>query len=291
MINKSKFITFLRNEPLIQAEPSITAIKPNLFTEKGSIFIGVGLMSTKSISVGVPFDILGMILEAEALRKFLNFETVFILIADEHAKSNNSINNSKIDEVCVNTFNTISKIISNLNLTNFVLVKSSDLFLNNEFKSIVNSLPNFENEYLKLEIADLIWFTKKNHVKIKIGWTMEDSSKIKGHDERFFDREIIKFCPNLSLIHLKPGRTFNKHRQRVSPYLSIVGETRIILQPDENVQNKIKQGLRSWPDPNFNGTLRHLANIVRLFDRLNGNIPETTLEKKIHFIIHRVLKE
>lgn len=289
MVNRKQFITFLRNEPLIQAEPSIAALKANLFGCRGSIFIGIGLMTSKKLSTGIPFDILALFLEAEAIRKLLKFDKVFLLLGDQHAKSNRLVEENIIDQICESTFNTLTNVVKNLNFTHFEIIKSGDLFKNIEFLQILKSLPSFKNEYLKIEIADLKWFTAKHNVKIKLGWSMENSIDIKGHDERFFDREIIKFCPSLSLIHLKPGRTFDKHRQRVSPYISINGETRILLKPDENVQNKINQGQKLWHDPNFNGAIRHLANIVRAFEKLNGNLPNKTLEEKIQAIIYNAL--
>lgn len=119
---------------------------------------------------------------------------------------------------------------------------------------------------------------------------MQKDNREVGHDERFFDQDIKRFCPNLSFVHLKPGRTFNKERQRVSPYLSIKNESRILLDKRENVREKINEAQKDWLDPNFGGAIRHLANIVRTFEKLNGNISNMNLEEKVQFILDNAMK-
>ncbi|MBI3385436.1 hypothetical protein HY030_04555 [Candidatus Gottesmanbacteria bacterium] len=290
-MKKNNLKTLIQNEPLIEAEPTLTAIKPNLINQKkGSIFFGVGIMSKDKLSKAVPFDILAMFFTAELLRRELNFSEVIVLVADSHALSNNIFSRQKIELVTTQTIQTLQKIIINFKLLNFKLLVSSQIAKEQSFQEIVSKLPEIPNQYLTLEIADCLFLQKQNNLRLKLGWTMRKDNEEMGNDERFFDQKIKELCPFLSFVHLKPGRTFDQNRQRVSPYLSILGETRLLLRSGESIKDKINLASKSWNDPNFGGTLRHLANIVRVFEKLFGSLGNKSLEEKIQMIIHKSLK-
>lgn len=281
-----KLKIFLQNQPLIEAESSVAALKPNILDKKnGSLFFGVGVVSSKDISVAVPFDILAMFFEAEILRQALGLKKVMVLIGDIHAKSNHIFPDQKIDKISNKTLHVLQKIIKNFNLQNFQLFMASRLFRLPAFQEIFMSLPNFDNLYLKHEVADCLFFQETENLRLKLGWTMHKGIEVIGHDERFFDQEIDKFCPDLSFIHLKSGHTFNKNRPRVSPYLRVKGEKRILLKKNEKVKEKIEEAVKEWPDRSLGGAINHLASIVRAFERLNGGLLKMTLAEKIQFIL------
>lgn len=287
-----QFIDFLKNEPLVISESSVASLKPKIFdnTEEKSIFFGVGVMTETQISENVPFDILAMFFESEVLRQKLNFKKVIVLIADTHAISNNKFAKIEIEKIAIKTKSILAKIIKNFNLNNFELVLASKIHENTVLKEIVKKLPDFKNKYLKHEIADLIWFSKTENTLIKIGWALTKKQNDVGHDERFFDHEISKFLPNLSFIHLESGKTFNPERLRVSPYLSLKGEKRILLLANENVEEKIKEAKANLSPDFFRGSTNHLAHIVRIFEKLNGNLLEMSFEKKIQHTIQVATK-
>ena len=87
-----KFEVFVRNEPLFEAEISLPRIhKESLTKPKRAIFYGTGLCTPTELSIGLPFDILGMIFVAERIRRMFGFSKVFHHIADTHAKSNGKL--------------------------------------------------------------------------------------------------------------------------------------------------------------------------------------------------------
>ncbi|MBI3887545.1 hypothetical protein HY310_00565 [Candidatus Microgenomates bacterium] len=272
----------INNEPLIKAGSSIATINQNLLEPGGSIFFGVGIVSSKQLSVAMPFDILAMFFITELLRRRLQKNKVIVLIADDHARSNNMWPEEKIMAVCNQTRSLLGKIIRNLNLDGFELKLASEIIID-------ETLPNFDNAYLKREIADVKFFQKTEHLKLKIGWAMGKNGQIEGHDERFFDEQIIKFCPDLSLIHLGPGHTFDQNRPRVSPYLSIDNEQRILLNRNECVDEKIRVAKSVWHDPSLGGAIGHMADIVKLAENLFGKIHGITLEEKVQNLINIVI--
>jgi hypothetical protein len=287
-INKLEQV--LNNNPLV-VNHSITISKKA--RKKQSLFFGVGIMTADKLSMAVPFDILGLFFTAEQIRKELKLNKVIVLIADTHAISNKLFSKKQINNQTKKILLIINKIIKNFNLSHFEILLGSNLKQDLRFQKIFDNLPNFPNQYLKHEVADAIWLSKFQKAKIKLGWTMENNKNIKGHDERFFDQKIQQFCPNISLVHLKAGHTFDKLRSRVSPYISIAEENRILLKKCEDINQKIFKAKKIWSDPNLGGALNHLAKINRLFEKLFeplGKKGKISLEQKLQIILEKAIK-
>ena len=89
MLNFDRLITLIKNEPLIEAQLSLASLKSSsINTRDGNIFYGTGICTPENISLGLPFDVLGMVFCAEIIRKTVGFGRVFHHIADTHAKTN-----------------------------------------------------------------------------------------------------------------------------------------------------------------------------------------------------------
>jgi len=272
------------NEPLIINWHNIKRLKNN---KSGSIFFGLGLVSRNQLSVGIPFDILSFFFVSEILKNSLNLSKVIVLIADSHALSNRIFDNMQIQNQANLTLTQAQKIVRNFAFNNFEIIMASDMHKLPSFQSILSKLPKFENKYLRLEIADTLWLTNNRNLKIKIGWAISKENRTEGNDERFFDNDIIKMCPNLSLIHLQAGRTLDSNRPKASPYLSVRNEHRILLLKNENVNEKLKTAKNNWTDKSMGGLISHLHDIVHSFENIQGRLPFNTLEQKIKFILDK----
>ena len=156
-----------------------------------------------------------------------------------------------------------------------------------EFQKILSSIPDMQNQYLRRELADMLWFTQQNNVRLKLGWSINNDPVAQGHDERFFDAEIKRLhaALPLSFLHCKAGRTFDPRRPKTSPYIAIANEPRILLKPDEHVLEKIAAAKVACNPELFRATMSHLRMIVRLFESLFIRIPKNNPEEKIQFII------
>jgi len=290
----SKFIIFLKNEPLIEVGESINGISEVLLQkDKRTIFYGTGLCTPTSISIGLPFDVLGMIFIAERIRKTFNFNKVVHHIADTHAKSNNLFSDEEIENLAKKTKADLAKIFRNFGLNNFEVNLASDFDKTSEYKDLLNQIPKTENEYVRREIADIRWFSIKHNVNLKLGWLINTGSDLQqGSDEMLFDGNFSKLFPNsMSFIYLKPGRTFNRARQRVSPYIFLKGENRIMLRKGEDVKEKFRQAEIEWGDKFFGGARKHLENIVHVYEKLYGNMTGIPLEEKIQQILDKAIAE
>ena len=287
-MEKSKLELLLKEEPLFMGDLSREFIDwPSLLASAHpSLFFGVGLCTSKEPANAIPFDILSFFFLAEKLRRELKLNTIFVLIADEHAKTNHFMTDEIIKKLSTQMTSTFTILLRNLHLRNFQIALSSDIHKNSHFQEILHAIPPQSNEYLRWEIADLTWFTALRNVRLKLGWSMNNDPTPQGHDERFFDVQIrnVKTLP-LSFIHCKAGRTFDDHRPKVSPYISVSRESRILLSKNEQAKEKLVRFCASGKSETAHGAMHHLNLIVRLFETLFIRIPKPSLAEKIQFII------
>jgi len=283
----------IQNEPLIEVIPSLEAINPKSLTREGSIYYGTGLCTARDLSDALPFDILGMILVAEKLRRGMGMRKIYHHIADTHAKSNNLFRDEDVDQLAKDMKDTLSRISKNLGLEDFEIILASEFDQTPEYRKIYEGIESDKHEYIKREVSDMIWYNKYRGVVIKLGWIIQAGETVLGFDERVFDREyrnIMGDEGNLSFVYLKAGRTFNKLRPKVSPYIHIPGESRILLRADEDVKRKFAEAEKEFGDKQLGGARRHLTNIVRLYEKLFGSLGKIPLEDKIQIIIEKVVK-
>ncbi len=260
----------------IQNIPLVKTIDLHEISGGGSLFFGIGLMTSQQLGTGLPFDILGIFFASELVRRVLNLQSTIILLADTHAKSNQLFPNEAIDNLAAKIEKQLQQIVRNFALKNFQLIRASTFQSEPEFQKLLESLPPMTNRYLRLEVADCLWLRQKHNLQIKVGWTMAKISRIEGNDERFFDMTIKELVPKLGFIHLEPGWTFDPNRPRVSPYISIEGEKRLILN-------------RAQKTTDLGQCQSHLAKIVRCAETLWGKLPQKTLEEKAQFILDKAV--
>lgn len=293
-LEKQKLIKFFENEPLFVNGDSIREFNLNIIEKnKSNIFIGIGLCTRTDVSDGIPFDILGMILPAERLRNRLNLNRVLIQIADIHAVSNNLLSWREIEAIANNTKTRLTRVLENLKLENFKIFKASENNKNKFIKDIEDQvMKNIKatNDYIRNEVLDIEFLRKNFDASIKLSWIIPGEEN-RGTDERLFDnlhKEI--FGTDINFLHLKPGHTFDKKHWRVSPYIHVKGQNRILLRKNENVKEKFKSAEKIWKDKALGGARNHLKNIVRCYESLFGNLFNMTLEEKIKFIINQSLR-
>lgn len=293
MKTKQEIITFLQNEPLIEWRLSSASIDWNSLrnAECKSLFFGVGLCTAKEPAFAVPFDILQFFLVAEKLRRFLLLGKIIVLVADRHALTNSFMSEELVDKLTKKTTNLFEKIIQNFQLSSFEIRKASEMFSENQVNKLFPQVIGMPNQYLAQELADVLWMQKHDGLIVKLGWTIDGSPISSGHDERFFDWEIRKLSLSpISFFFTHAGRTFDRHRQKTSPYISVRREHRLFLDAHENVTHKLKNAQEVWGDESLGGATKHLANIARCFESLFGNFQGMTLSEKIQFIMDKATK-
>lgn len=290
---RSELIKIINNSSLVEAEPSIRGLTSNLDESTGgSIYYGTGLTTPRAIGIGLPFDVLGMILTAEQLRRAGKFEGIYHHIADTHAKTNDWIDTEDVNRRAAEVRTTLDRLASNLDLPNFNVVLSSEFDTNHEYLELLASFEeSSEHEYVKREMADMEWYRQNHGVALKLGWIIQAKETSLGFDERLFDREYLRLRgPLLSFIYGKAGRTFDKGRPKASPYIQIKGERRLIIDPNENAKKTIQEAIEASGDETLGGAIKHLDSIVRLYEKLYVHLGKLPLDEKLQLIIDRVTK-
>lgn len=287
---KEEVEKIVKNEYLIEMQPSLDGLRDNLDTnDPGSVYYGTGLVTPNAMTQGLPFDVLSMILVSEKLKRKAGFKETFHHVADTHAKTNEWADPKKVDDKAKEVRSTLRTVADNLKLDNFNIVLASEFDQTEEYRSILREFESSEeHDYVKREIADMEWYKRKHGVSMKAGWIIQARETSIGFDERRFDREYRRFKGenSLSFIYIKPGRTFDLSRPKVSPYITVPGEHRLLLDPNEDVRKKFESAIERTGDYHLGGARKHLKKIVRtyeqLFDRFDRDIE---LEDKLQGII------
>lgn len=277
-----------QNEALIEAEPSLPLLQEGVdHRPGGSIYYGTGLTTPKAISVGLPFDTLGMVFTAEKVRRVCEFDQVFHHIADTHAMTNDWIDEVEVNRVANAATATLKAVTANLGLTRFRVMRSSSFDTKPEYLDLVQQFDaSAEHEYVRREMADMEWYRTQHDVRLKIGWVIQSRDTELGFDERRFDREYLKLKgPKLSFLYCKPGRTFDPSRPKASPYVAIAGESRLMLAPGLDVASLLADAVQRTGDQQLGGARRHLGQIVRLYEQLFEPLGKVPIEEKIQHVL------
>ncbi|MBI4256727.1 hypothetical protein HY626_01565 [Candidatus Uhrbacteria bacterium] len=284
---------FLQNEPLFHSEPSLAMIDPAFLTKPfGSVYYGTGLTTPRSPSIGLPFDILIFILGAERLRRLMGLDRIYHHIADTHALTNPFCTPEVVAAMAAEYRDVIGKIARAADIPVDVRL-SSDFDRSDEYEALLARVHTDKAEYVRRELADMLWYRETHSVRLKLGWLLQAGESELGFDERLYDREFRVRCDeHMSFAYVVAGRTLDPKRMRASPYIAVADERRILFKPGEDVRAKIEQALPSWgADKTMGGLVRHLGGILRLWDRLTGSQPQhgTDVFVRVQALIDQIL--
>lgn len=250
----------------------------NLFSKPpqiGNIYFGTGLATPKEISQGLPFDFLGMLLTAEWMRQKTNGKKIIHEISDSHAcivhdkKRITALANQQKEQA--------TKLATSLGLGNiYSCVLASEYRHTTEFKDIQREIdklsPTDTLPYVRYQSAGNLYFARYKNVSCKIGWLVDDN-KTKGKlDERSFNAayDALGLDP-ICFAYTWCGWTFDQQRSRVSPYTSIKGEKRIMLEGQSSAAFEIKKLLDQCSNKKISRlAIMHLARILTTYDNLFG---------------------
>lgn len=279
----------VKNEALIEMHPSLEGLSDVLDkTEGGAIYYGTGVATPNHPSVGLPFDVLGMILIAEKMKRKAGFTDIYHHIANTHAKTNDWADPAQIDRRAAEVQEVLEAVASNLGLDGFHIMLSSNFDSTPEYQRLLAQFQSSDkHDYVKHEMADMEWYRQQHGVVMKAGWIIQATETDLGADERLFDREYKKFKGDqLAFLYTKPGRTFDLSRPKASPYIQIPGENRLLLDPKENARRKIEEAVERTGDFEIGGARKHLKSIVRLYESVFGQIGrDIELEDKVQIIL------
>lgn len=287
-IDKDKILGVMKNEHLIENEFSVIA--DSLWSNQGGkLYYGTGLCNSHCLTIGVPFDVLAMVLVAEKMRRALGFSGVIHHIADTHALCNFPTDNEGVAIKAVEFEMVMKKVVARLELSHFSIVRSSSFDASLEYSVFMQRVNRFENgEYARRELADMLWYQKNHNVALKLGWAAKGFEC----DERWYDNDFIsRFGQALSFVYTKPGRALSSSNIRAVPYVATTEEDRIFLRAGEQVQAKLDNAAKKTKREIVQGVINHLGAICRLYEGLKiGPLDKGSVPKKVQQIINHIFE-
>ncbi len=286
---------FIRSESLVHTEPTLKGLRNSLISGKSntSLFFGCGLTTPKAPSIGLPFDALIFVLIAEKLRRKLKLENIYCHIADTHALSNKFCDKERII-MMANHYKAIFQNIAKVSGIPLEVRMSSEFDTTIKYKEIFDSINTDKGEYMQRELTDILWYRETCNVHLKLGWLLQPKNNGNGFDERVFDKEFCNQCDDkMSFAYTVPGKTLDVKRSKVSPYVSISSESRILFDKHENVFVKLKKvALRRGGSKKITEINKHFSSIIRLWNDVSKvTIPnDKAVISQVQLIIDTICK-
>jgi tyrosyl-tRNA synthetase len=281
-----KVSAIVKNEYLIETKPSLQMLGKSLNSQEGkekSIYYGTGIATPEALSIGLPFDILGIAFLNEKIRREAGFHKVYHHVADTHAKTNVWAKAEEVEKKGKEVQATLTKVFKNLGLDNFEVILSSSFDQKSDYEQLLEEFKTSDkHDYVKHEMADMEWYRREKNVVLKTGWIIQAKETRIGSDERLFDREYRKFKgeDSMSFIYVKAGKTLDPDRPKASPYIQIPGENRLLLEKNEDVRKKFEIAKDKTPS-----TINHIEEIIQLYEELFGSLGDLTIEEKVEAIL------
>jgi len=287
-------------EQLMQSLPLLAKEDPIYLSDSilsddltnNSLYFGTGLCTTKEMSAGLPFDVLGLIATAEKIRKTLGFAKVIQLIADTHAKSNKFESNEQVDVRAQELKQRMSTAIERLGLNKlYQIILASEFDTSKEYTDIYNAIdPGIANEYVRREWSDMEYLAKTHNTRLKLSWKMPvKPGKAHKSDEAFFDKGFIAhFQRPYSFISNSASLTFDPARLNVCPYTSATGEKRILIKQDEDAETKLQEFSKSSNKAVDRATEALATTVDFVKSTFDLQVPDGTLGAKVNNITKKL---
>lgn len=294
------FEQLLKETPLLEATSTLNGVDQSLVEDidnpdsppEGSVYFGTGLCTAKAMTVGVPFDVLGMLFVAEKLRRYFGLKKIIQLVADTHAKSNSFTNPEEVDRAASRMIETIHTVVSSLGQEEiFHPLLSSSFDTSPEYQNVFQGIQTDDHEYVRREWSDIEYLRQQQDLKLKLSWIVDPKAKKVGFDERLYDlrfREVTG--QEMSFAYVMAGRTLDADRPKVSPYICIPKENRILLQKDEKVVEKLESAKARLSETRFKSIEDHLESIVNMYnDLFDGTIVNKNIADSVSELIVKLL--
>jgi hypothetical protein len=272
-------------QPLLEVNASKEGVANIELYRGDSIYFGTGICSHKEISSGTPLDILSMVLTAASLRKKLGLKSIYHNIADSNAETNN-FPAEAIEKMTLHYENTIQRITKKLGIADYNVVRASVFNAESAYKEILTELEQKEelsklHRYALQEIADIEFFRRKG-ATLKLGWTM--SIKNSQYDESFYDSNFRKYVnAKVGFIYITPGRSFDKSKPRVAPYVDFNPSQRIMI-PDNLAAQKL-DAAQAALGVGLQGIEKYYKNILKLWREFDENLPKGSVKEGVQYVL------
>jgi len=255
--------------PLIQTRATLGGLT-QLRERPHAVTVGIGLSSRRTLSQGLPFDVLGLLLPAEQMRRAVGAERVVVLIADHHAV-HNGFASACVQQRAYVVAEQLRAVRAALGLP-FDIVHAFEMHDDPEYERIhsrVCAVSGDAHRYATLEVADTEYLRRVHGAILKVGWALGGEASLELIDERFFDDRFRSWMGTelVGFAYCAAGRTFDPARPRAAPYLVLDPAQRLLLLPDETIELKLRAFRERAPVHAQRALTAHLRRITQVYSR------------------------
>jgi hypothetical protein len=279
--------------PLLKTAASLSGLG-QLRERPRVIMLGIGLGSRTTLSAGLPFDTLGMLLAAEQLRRASGAPRLVVLIADRHALTNGFLERqvrARADEVHAQ-LRTIQRALR----IPLQVVRADTLHRTTEHRQVLAQVLRRARDahpYVQLEAADTECLRRIHGPLLKLGWALGTDTELPCGtlDERMFDACFRAWIgTSVGFAYVAAGRTLDARRPFAAPYLVLDAPHRLLLSRHERPDEKLEHFLAHAPHHARCRVLGHLRRITRVYSGaiapLQGSVPQRVRGVLAHIYDH-----
>lgn len=256
-------------EPLLFTQPSLAALgDADRGSAPGAVMVGVGLCTPDALTTAMPFDLLGLLLPAEQLRRAVGATAVVTLVADTHAHDT-GFDPATIESRAKAAVQALLRVRARLGLEAMCVVRASRLHATTRyrewFRTVQARAGTEVSPYLVRQVADVACLDDRLGGIVKLGWMVGRDREDAIGDEAAFDRWVEPWSRRRPLFaYARAGRTLDPARRKAPPYIELDPDRRVTLSPSERVEDKLARA----PDAEArNGVENHLRAIGNTFAR------------------------
>ena len=295
---RQRLAQVIEQDPLILSKPSRAAVR-RFDDAPRIVYLGVGLCTRDSLSQGLPVDLLGMILPAEAIRRAVAASQIVVLVADTHATTNN-LPLGQVERRARRTVGAVARIARRLGLTRLVVLRASALDRETEFVRTLSTVTGAAqctggrdyHPYVLRQVADVAYFAERFGPVVKVGWAMSSkplpSTTL---DEAAFDRLVEPLTgARAAYIYCSPGRALDDGRRRVPPYIVHDPARRVLLRHDEDVAGKLARAAACVSPGTLRAVRNHLRRLTASYVRVLEPVRGASVEDRVQAILGRIFQ-
>lgn len=281
--SRARLHHLIEQHPLFETEPSRHALDDGWSAlHAKTVFAGIGLVSGATVSRALPLDVMGLLLSAEQARRTLNAERLIVLVADSHGRCNGAPR-ELLDRRSAHYVSRLRGIADVCGFSKMQVVLASDWerdpAYRRTFEAVQRRVPLDLDPYVLREIADIAHVEREHGGVVKVGWVLQRSRQHVNRDERTFDETFVRWIGGRArFLYSKPGRALDDRRQKVSPYVVADAARRILIDPNEDVAEKLARASEAVSRSTYRGVCNHLKAVTRSYCKLvrplDGALPQ-----------------
>ena len=289
---RDRFRRVVQQESLILTAPSLPAVR-ELVEPPQLVYLGVGLCTRHHLSEGLPVDVLGLILPAEAIRRALGAAQLLVLVADAHA-STNHLPPDQIERRARRTVQALARVARRFALSRMVVVRASTFDSLDEFSGLLRAIETASDgrhhSYVLRQVADVAYLSRRCGPLVKVGWMLGRALMRRGAtDELMFDRLVAPLSDaSAAYVYCRPGRALDDERGRAPPYIVRDVTRRVLLDHREDVARKLEAAAAS--PLAVRAVKNHLRRITATYARTVAPLSAPTVEARTQNMLDRLFR-